>query len=835
MKFILNLTLRELRSTWRRLLFFFLCISIGVGSVVGLRSLIQNLNKAVSGDARELLTADFEISSTNVFSPSELSIIDSIISKTSIIEARTETITTTAMARTNTGFQLIELKGVQENFPLVGRFVLSDGNPFDYELLKNRGAIVHSSLLEKLNLKVGDSVFIGTTEFQIRGTFYEEPGGSGGFQLGPRVFIEKRSFDEAGLASARARRRILFRTSEDPTPLVQELRRALKGTILNVTSYKESQENIDNQFQRLEDYLSLTGLLILVLGGIGIWNVARAFVEQKRKTIAVLKCLGAENRLILSTYVLQILTLSLIGCGFGILLAQVALLIAKIHFSAVLPERLSATLQPSAILHGLILGLSISLIFSILPLLQIRNIHPNLLLRDENSTLVGKLDKVRLSLAGSLIILLSLIAIWQAGSVVVGIVFLVGLIATTLILYLAATILTTSIRKTKNLVSFAVSQAINSLYRPGNQTRIIIMAVGLGIFIILSVQSLEANLLREFNLFRNSSLPSVFLIDIQRSQIDEIRKIVDEIAEEPQLPIPTVRARIVSVNGEPIDFQNPEIRQQQGQIGREFAVTYRDRLDENESIIEGQWWQGSSETQPEVSVEEQMSKRLNVGIGDTITFDILGRKIEATIKNIRKINLRNTRTAFVFVFRPGVLEKAPQTFILPVNKQLSADKRELLQRRVLTKFPNVQVFDTADILQSIRKLTDNFTLAISFVGGFVILTGILILIGSITLTRSQRIYENAILKTLGADRSTLAKILVTEYVILGTLASMLGALLSIILSYVVTTKLFKIDWEANLTIVLLGIFATIFIVILCGFITCFELIFKKPLAVLRTQ
>lgn len=835
MKFILNLTLRELRSTWRRLLFFFLCISIGVGSVVGLRSLIKNLNKAVSGDARELLTADFEISSTNVFSPSELLIIDSIISKTPIIEARTETINTTAMARSNTGFQLIELKGIQENFPLVGRFVLSDGNPFDYELLKNHGAVVHSSLLEKLNLKVGDSVFIGTTEFQIRATFYEEPGGSGGFRLGPRVFIEKRSFDEAGLASARARRRILFRTSEDPTPLVQELRRALKGTILNVTSYKESQENIDNQFQRLEDYLSLTGLLILVLGGIGIWNVARAFVEQKRKTIAVLKCLGAKNRLILSTYVLQILTLSLIGCSFGILLAQVALLIAKIHFSAILPERLSATLQPSAILHGLILGLSISLIFSILPLLQIRNIHPNLLLRDENSTLVGKLDKVRLSFASSLIILLSLIAIWQAGSVVVGIVFLVGLIATTLILYLAATILTTSIRKTKNLVSFAVSQAINSLYRPGNQTRIIIMAVGLGIFIILSVQSLEANLLREFNLFRNSSLPSIFLIDIQRSQIDEVRKIVDEITEEPQLPIPTVRARILSVNGEPIDFQNPEIRQQQGQIGREFAVTYRDRLDENESIIEGEWWQGSSETQPEVSVEEQMSKRLKLEIGDTITFDILGRKIEATVKNIRKINLRNTRTAFVFVFRPGVLEKAPQTFVLPVNKQLSADKRELLQRRLLTKFPNVQVFDTADILQSVRKLIDNFTLAISFVGGFVILTGILILIGSITLTRSQRIYENAILKTLGADRSTLAKILVTEYVILGMLASTLGALLSIILSYVVTTKLFKIDWEANLTIVLVGIFATIFIVILCGFITCFELIFKKPLAVLRTQ
>lgn len=834
MKFTLNLTLREIRSSWRRLFFFFLCISIGVGSIVVLRSLIQNFNKAVASDARKLLTADFEISSTNVFSPSELATIDSVLANFQIIKAKTETLTTSAMARTSKGFQFVELKGIEENFPLVGEFVLSNGEPFDYSLLKNKGAVVHSSLLEKLNLKIGDTINIGTAEFQIRASFYEEPGGAGGVRFGPRVFIEKRAFDEAGLNVGRVRRRILFTTTDDPTPIVSTLRQALKGTTLIVNSYKEAQENLDNQFQRLENYLSLTGLLILVLGGIGVWNVARVFIEQKRKTIAVLKCLGARATRILTTYVLQILALSAIGSLFGIFLAQLSLWAIKIRFADVLPENMSYLVQLSAVLQGLLLGLSISFIFSILPLLQIRNIKPNLLLRDENNLLTRKLDKTKLLLAVLSVCALLAISIWQAGSLRIGIFFLVGSSATALILYVSATILMKLLKKLKNLSSFAVFQAINSLYRPGNQTRIIILAVGLGVFVILSVQSLEKNLIREFDFSRNSRLPSVFLFDIQRSQIAEVKRIVDEIAGEPQQAIPTVRARIVSVNGEPFDFENPEVRQQQGQIGREFAVTYRDYLDENETLIAGEWWQGDS-SQPEVSIEERMSQTLQVSVGDTITFDILGRKIEAVVKSIRKINVRNTRTAFVFVFRPGTLEKAPQTFLIPVTKRLPAEKREQLQQKILSSFPNVQFFDTADILSTIKNLLDKFVLAISFVGSFVVLTGILILIGSVALTRSQRIYENAILKTLGADRLTLTKILFTEYTILGLLAGILGALVSLLLSYAITTRVFRIDWEPNFELLLLGVFLTSLIVIAVGFLSCFGLIFKKPLSVLRTQ
>ena len=247
---------------------------------------------------------------------------------------------------------------------------------------------------------------------------------------------------------------------------------------------------------------------------------------------------------------------------------------------------------------------------------------------------------------------------------------------------------------------------------------------------------------------------------------------------------PTVRARIFAVNGEPFDFSNREVRQQQGQIGREFAVTYRQNLDENETIVAGKWWNDAANTNDKiarVSVLDDMMDTLKANVGDYITFDISGRKIVAEIANVRKIDARNTRTAFVFVFRPGALENAPQTYAATTVKRLSEIDRQRLQRAALDAFPNVQIFDVIDIIAVVQKLINNFVLAISFVGGFVILSGVLILIGSVALTKSQRVYENAILKTLGAKRPTLLVILLAEYGILGFLAGIIGAVFAAVL------------------------------------------------------
>ena len=842
MNFIFNLTFREIRSSWRRLLFFFLCIAIGVGSVVALRSLIQNLSQAVGGDARSLLTADFVVNSTNDFSPSDVEKIESVINQSNIVEARNEAMETSAMARpvgdAGEALKFVELKGIEPPFPLVGNFSLTGGEPFDFKLLENRGAVVAPILLADLNVKIGDKIRIGDAEFQIRATFDEEPGGATGFRLGSRVFIEKNAFDEAGITknSGRIRRRILYRTSDNPTTLVKQLRETLKGTTLTVQFYRETQENLGEQFERTENYLSLTGLLILVLGGVGVWNVARVFVEQKRKSVAVLKCLGASGTRIITVYLLQILVLGFLGSLFGVLLAQLFLWFAQARFGDALPEVMSYSIHFQTALQGVLLGVLISLLFSALPLLQVRTIKPRLLLHDATGEKTRRLDWTKtifgaVSLAG----LLGLAA-WQAGSLKVGAFFLVGLGVTSLFLYGSAVVLTWALRKIKTFGSFAVAQAVNSLYRPGNQTRIILLAVGLGAFVVLAVQSLQTNLVREFDFTRNQKLPSMFFIDIQKSQIDELKQIVEQRTGETVQAIPTVRARIALVNGEPFNLDQREVRQQQGQIGREFAVTYRPNLDENETVIGGDWWsEGQTSETPEVSVEEGIARTLKVSVGDYLTFDISGRKLQARIASLRKIDLRNTRTVFIFVFRPGALEKAPQTFVATVLRKIPETERAKLQRNIVDQFPNVQIFDVAEIVAAVQKLINNFVLAISFVGSFVILSGMLILIGSIALTKSQRIYENAILKTLGAKRPTLTAILFAEYGILGFLAGIIGAGFATILSFAVSKFVLNIDWEFDFVLTILGVLITAVLVMLVGAIASFDVLFRKPLATLRSQ
>lgn len=840
MNFIFNLTRREIRSSWRRLLFFFLCIALGVGSVVALRSLIQNLMLAVGTDTRALMTADVEVSSTSDFTPSEIGKIEKVISASGIVEARNEVMTTSAMAspadRSNPNTRLVELKGVEPPFPLVGDFRMADGSPFDFRLLENNGAVVARILLEDLQVKQGDRIKIGEQEFEIRGVFDEEPGGTSGFRIGPRVFIAKTAFDTAGITrnSSRVRRRILYRTSDNPTELVRQLREELKGTTLSVQSYRETQENLGEQFARTENYLALTGLLILVLGGIGVWNVARAFVEQKRRTVAVLKCLGAGGTRIISVYLLQILTLGVVGSFFGVVLAQIGLWIVRLQFIDTLPAKMSYSIGPWTAAQGILLGVAISILFSALPLLQIRNIKPRLLLRDENNVNLRRLDPTKWIFGALSLIALLGLAVWQAGSLKVGAFFLGGLGATALVLYITALVLTVFLRRFRVFGSFSFRQAINSLYRPGNQTRIILLAVGLGAFVVLAVQSLQANLVREFDLARNQRLPSLFFIDVQKSQIGELVNIIEERVGEKAEAIPTVRARISHVNGQPFDFQNPEVRQQRGQIGREFAVTYRPNLDENETVIEGAWWSGDASV-PQVSVEEEMARRLNVGVGDSITFDISGRKITAQVANIRKIDLRNTRTVFIFVFRPGVLEAAPQTFAATVLTRVPPTERQRLQRQVVGLFPNIQIIDVADIVAAVQKLVNNFVLAISFVGSFVILSGILILIGSIALTKSQRIYENAILKTLGASRMTLAAILFGEYGLLGILAGLIGAGFAIVLSWAVSRFVIDVEWEFDPLLMAAGVVLTAMVVVLVGCLTSFDVLFRKPLSTLRSQ
>ncbi len=842
MKFILRMARREIRSSWRRLLFFFLCIGIGVGAIVALRSTVQNVNRSVAGEARQLMTADVQLDSTRPWRPEALEVIGRIATPPAVL-ARTETIEANTMARPadaeNAAAMMVELKGIEPPFPLYSDFTLAGGARFSHDLLKNGGAVVAPLLLERLKLRLGDSIKIGESSFEIRGVIEREPGSGTGFRLGPRVFIERSAVEATGLVGfgSRARRRILLKTSEGEfEALVARLRAELKGQLVTVNSYKDSQQNLSEQFARTENYLSLMGLIVLVLGGIGVSSVTRVFIEQKKQAIAVIKCVGGTARQIIAAYLAQVVALGLAGSLLGVALAKGALLLVGRYFAASLPPDMSYALTTGAVVQGLGLGLLISVLFSLMPLLRVRHIKPNMLLREEEGGRTKKGPDWLRWAAGALVGTgLVALSSWQAGNALVGLYFVTGLALTSAALYAAALALIFLVRRARRFRSFTLRQSVSSLHRPGNQTRVIVMAVGLGAFVIMSIHSLQTGLLDEIDRARRTSLPNMFLIDIQPDQRQGVEELLTAATgERPEL-IPTVRARIYAINNRTVDLDEGEMQRERGRLGREYVVTYRPRLEANETVVAGNFWDAAPSSEPEVSIEEGLRGLVGLDVGGRITFDIAGRKLTAKVTSVRRVDWRNSRTGFMVLFRPGALENAPQMLIAPVNGPAREPERSRFQRALLDQYPNVSVIDVAEVVSTLSRILNNVTLAVTFLGGFVLLCGVLILVGSIAMTKFQRVYEVAVLKTLGAKRKVLLAMLFVEYGLLGLVAGLVGAVASAALSYAVARFVLEIPWAFSPVATLAGVALTAALVTIVGLASSFNALTRKPLAILRAQ
>ena len=866
MKFIARMAFREIRASWHRLLFFFICIAIGVGAIITLRSLVQNLSARVNREARSLLTADVQVTSNTKWDKDTRSILDRY-NHLPIIESRTETVDLATMARpegkTSGVPKMVELKAVNPGYPFYGDLVLGEGQKYDFSLLQGNGALVKPALLASLEARIGDKIRIGKSEFIIRGTVEQEPGNSlTAFSFGPRVIVSYDDATRAGLLGfgSRARYRMLYKVRPNTDDqLVRVLRSEFKSKpLINIRSFRYSQDRMGESLNQVEDYLSLVGLIILVLGGIGISSVTRVFVDQKMKTIAILKCLGGRNSRVIGTYMAQVLFLGVAGSILGLGLAWLTLLFVPRYFAGRLPFGLEFNLTLPAVMQGLGLGLMIAILFSLLPLLDIRNIKPVLVLRHDTDRKKRRFDWVRI--AAAIVVLAGLVALasWQAGSLRIGIIFLSGLAVATLVLNVAAVFLMQVLRGLRHLPSFVLRQGVTSLYRPGNQTRTILLAVGLGVFFILSIRMLQANLLGEFSLDMDSTRADLYIIDIQKDQKDGVVKMVKQATGSDPVMIPTVRARILKVKDDPVALETPvadagatpdpsqsqdrnesaesrERRAATGLLRREYVLTYRPTLDPSEKIIAGKFWDSTPSPQPEASIEEVISRDLKVGIGDTITFDVLGASIEAKVTSVRKVDWRNARTAFLIVFRPGTLESAPQMLLSAINGPSDQASRAKFQRDLVDKYPNLSVIDVYDIIEVARSIVSNVSLAVTFVGSFVVLSGLLILIGSIAMTKYHRLYESAILKTLGAKRKLIVTSNIVEYGVLGAIAGLIGAAAAVALSWAVSYYGLKITWQFQPAITLGGVLITLVLVIVVGVLSSWDVIIRKPLGILRAE
>lgn len=847
MGFILRMAYRELRASWRRLIFFFCCVAIGVGGIVALRSLVQNVRTALAAEARGLTAGDVYVRSDQPWTAEVRGRIEARAAEAAA--EWTETVDTVTMARLPAGprTKVVEVRGVEPAFPYYGRFTLESGAAYSPVLLQDHGALVGRELLPQLGVAVGDRILVGDAAFTIRGAIVTEPGRQlGGFSLGPRVLVARGALEETGLlgVASRAERQFLLRAPEESIEaLVGRLREDLREEFVRIGSYRRTEDRIERNFSRAENYLSLIGFVIVILGGIGVWSVTRVFVRQRLRGAAVLKCLGATSGEVLAVYVAQVALLGLGGALLGIGVAWAVLAAVPDSLAAQAAATtgfavVSTDLTLSAMLQGLAVGLLVSLLFALTPLLDLRHARPLLLLRQGEAPSAPLRDPVRIAAAAAAGAGLFGVAAWQAASLEVGAWVAGGFVAVAGALHLLGRALVRMIRPLEAAGWFPLRHAVLNLRRPGNQTRVVLLAVGLGSFFIIGVRAVQENLLASFSLELRDDMPDMFLIDVQQDQADGVRRIFREAGlagagAEPAL-IPVLRARVTAVTGPETAIEGRRAVRRAG-FGREYTVTYRERLEENERVVAGEFWDAAPADAPEVSIEDSLVER-GMRLGDTVRFDVLGRAVEARVTSVRAVDWDDSRAGgFMFLFRPGAFDGAPHSYVSFLRGPPEPAARGAFQRTLVDRYPNVSVIDGLEIIRTFRRVLDYVTLAVTVVGLIALLTGGLILVGSVAMTRFQRLFDAAVFRTLGANTRLIAVMYVLEYGVLGTLAGVVGSAGALVLTWALTRQVLDVPWTPAPFLNLAGVLATAAVVLLVGVASSLDVLRRKPLATLRAE
>ncbi|MFO7693790.1 MAG: FtsX-like permease family protein [Vicinamibacterales bacterium] len=844
--FIVRMAWRELRWAWRRLLFFFLCLSIGVASIVTLRSVVQSVRAALRAESRTLLGADLVLSTSRPWAPGARGRIDALAApwQVSVSADEIETLTMVRPADERKAMsRLVELLGVEPAYPLYGALELDGSQRYAHALLKGRGMLVRPELLAQLDIAVGDEVIVGDTRFTIRGVVVAEPGRrAGAFSFGTRVLVDLEDLRASGLLGfgSRATHRVLLKLPEAGVArLTRELRQAFRGAFVSVRSYQSAEDQMGRELARAENYLSLVGLIIVILGGVGVWSVIRVFVQQKLRSVAILKCVGGGARQVLAIYVAQVVLMGLTGSALGLVMASVALVWLGPVVATATGLEAAVGLTASAAAQGAGIGLLVALLFALVPLLEVRHVRPSLLLRASEPARPRR-DAAWFASTLGIGVLLVALAAWQAGSWRVGAILAGGFAGVSALLVGAGALLVRALRPLRRSRLLAVRYASRRVGRPGSQVRPILLAVGLAAFLVVGVRVLQDGLLQALALNMRPDSPDLFLIDVQPDQAEPVRAFLRETVAVPggePVLIPVLRARITGIRGREVTLDSYEdVRARGGGFGREYVVTYRSGLADNERLVAGEFWPAGGLEGAQVSVEQGIAARQQLRLGDTVQFDILGRSVEASITSIRKVDWADARAGgFMFVFRPGALESAPATFIAPVIGPPEPAARARFQRDVTAAFPNVSVIDVREILAGIARVLRNLTLAVSVVGALVLVSGLLILVGSISMTRFQRMYEVAVLKTLGATAGQVAAMLAVEYSLIGASAGVVGCAGALGLSWAVSRFVLELPWEPAPGTFLAGFLGASALVAAVGVLASLDVLRRKPLSTLRAE
>ncbi len=840
---LLTLVFSESRGAWRRMLFFILCIAIGVGAVMTVKSFSNLVGHTIQGQAKGLLSADLAIKGSWKQSQKDLEF------QKSILPAETEFLFIKELhgmaqfkrqdaqsASLITELKAVPLTGPQ--YPLYGEFQSQPNKPLK-ELLAHGGAVVEPSFLLKSGLKLGDKFSLGKAELQINGIVLSEPDRiSRAFSIGPRVFISRASLDEAGLVQpgSRVKHRTLIRLPHnfDLEKAQSLLEQGLQDKSISIRTYKDMQSSLSSSIERMGQYLGALGVIALLMGGIGVAMIVRTFMAQKLDTLAILNCLGATSKTLFKVYLLQSMLMGLAGSLLGVSLGFSLTFLLPAKMEGLINLKLEPAFYWVPALQSLLLGCLTTLLFCMWPLIQAVRTPPLRLFRRDFEQ--DKKSKRWERWVSSLTLGLGLAVMicWQAESIKRGLIFLSALAISAGVFALASLLLLKLLQALPPSRSMVRRYGLSNLMRPNNQATSIITCLGMGIMLILTVRLVQMDMLAMLNKNTEMRPPNYFFIDIQHDQKQKFIEVLDRIDPEAERTLtPLVRSRLHSVDNKLIENWNYKDKaREEWFINREFVLTYMaGPPPKDNEVIEGKWWDETRAKNAEVSLEEDAAKRLNAKIGSQLTIDIQGILISATVTSIRKVNWRNMRTNFYMIYSPGALSGAPLTYVATVN--VPESKELELQHAMVHALPNITALSTRDIINTVESTVSKLTTLVDFMSGFAIAAGLFILSGSIASTKFRRLREAAVLKILGARRKIVASILGIEYFTLGVISALVGIGLAQGLSWSIMKYMIKSDWHVQPASVFWAFGFAVLITVATGILSSLDVIRNKPLKTLR--
>jgi putative ABC transport system permease protein len=848
--FVLRMAAREVRASPRRLFLLTVSVAIGVAALVAINSFTDNLRRSVREQARALLGADLSFASRRPLPAGVEAIVDTLV-RDGAEAARVTSFGGMAYVPRTDGTRLVQVAAVEGRFPFYGEIRTDPADAWS-RLGEGRHVVVDPALLAALSAELGDTLALGEARFRITGSVVSAPGNAG-FRsaLGPRIFIPAAHLAETRLLGfgARAEYETFLRLPPSPgaEAVAERYRTGLRGDRVRIRTVTEDQENLNETLSRLTGYLGLVALIALLLGGIGVASAVVVFIRQRMEAIAVLRCLGATGGRVFAIYGAEAAAMGLTGSVLGALAGILVQRLLPGLFAGLLPVDVELRVSWPAVALGIGMGLWVAVAFALLPLLAVRRVPPLAALRRPFEGEREPRDWWRLAALALLAASTVALAALQVGSLRQGAVFSAGIAAALLLLWLASWALIRAARRwLPARWPYLWRQGLSNLHRPSNQTATVVLSIGFGAFLLGTLLLVQYNLLRQLQLSGGPQRPNLVLFDIQRDQLAAVEGALAESGLPSVGPVSIVPMRIASVKGRPVSRMLTDTTGTDGDgpggawaLRREYRSTYRDTLVGSERLVDGAWWPAGSARDsgaglPRISVELELAGELGVGVGDTIEWDVQGLRLATRVASLREVEWARFEPNFFVVFEPGVLEDAPQTLVT-LTRIERPEERGVFQRRLAERLPNVTTLDLTVLQQTLERLIERVVLAIRFMAFFTLATGAIVLVGALATSRFQRIREGALLRTLGATRGQLFRIVLAEYLALGLMAATVAAALAGVAAWALARWVFEGRFTlpalplAGLT---LGVVA---VTVIVGLLNSREVIRRTPLEVLRAE